>query len=51
LALRNIRDARAIEPLIQVLRDDRSTQLYVIDALKMIGKPAVDPLIRAPREQ
>lgn len=45
LALAGLRDKRAVEPLIRVLRDsDRAVRQAAIAALTAIGEPAVEPL-------
>ena len=47
-ALGELRDARAVEPLIAVLKDDDSlVRSYAQQALLQIGAPAVEPLIAA----
>lgn len=43
-ALGEIRDSRAVEPLIATLKDSDGRK-YVQDALAIIGTPAVEPLI------
>lgn len=45
-ALGEIRNERAVESLIQALKDQNISH-FVIVALKMIGKPAIEPLIKA----
>jgi HEAT repeat protein len=46
LALGEINDTRAVEPLILTLmNDDEQTRIDAAEALGMIGKPAVGPLI------
>ncbi len=44
--LGEIGDARAVEPLIGVLCNVKMNHFPAADALKMIGKPAVEPLIK-----
>ena len=47
-ALGNIGDARAVEPLIALLRDrDRDVCKAAAEALEKIGEPAVEPLVAA----
>ena len=53
-ALGQIKDVRAIEPLIAVLKDENSsgrTQALAAGALVSIGTPAVDPLIAALKDK
>ena len=53
-ALGQIKDVRAIKPLIAVLKDENSsgrTQALAAGALVSIGTPAVDPLIAALKDK
>jgi len=46
-ALGELKNARAIEPLIEALRDDTGAGWQAVNALSNIGYAAVEPLIRA----
>jgi HEAT repeat protein len=49
-ALGEIKDARAVEPLVAILRDESSGSTAA-NALAKIGKPAVKPLVNSLREK
>jgi HEAT repeat protein len=44
-ALGKIGDSRAVEPLIEALKD--IVEFIAIESLRKIGEPAIDPLIKA----
>jgi HEAT repeat protein len=45
LALDAIGDARAVEPLLDLLKKDVIADIHIFLALKSIGEPAIEPLI------
>jgi HEAT repeat protein len=49
-ALANIREPRAIEPLVATLGDQSWVRVHAEEALAHYGKPAVEPLIKALKE-
>lgn len=50
-ALGEIRDSRAIKPLINVIKKDSLIRMSATEALKKIGEPSVEPLIALLQEK